>query len=234
MFCAQCGQSVAQADRFCASCGQSILQSAPGPVAASAGALPYGGPPQGPPTFFGVQPPTPNYAVGAVRGDLDPVTGQPLAGWGKRVGAYLLDGVIVGVPLGVIWIIVIAASNQRTGQIACTDTFTCHYVTVFHPATFWPASIAIWLVAVLYYVILIGRSRGQTLGMMAIGIAVRDSSNADQSIGFGRALLRYIVMFLLGLPFGIPLLVDLLSPLWDSRQQAWHDHAATSMVVAVR
>jgi uncharacterized RDD family membrane protein YckC len=232
MFCANCGRAVAQTDTFCASCGQAVQ---PGAIDAAVTTPPlqYGTPPPPAPPAPGMQqPPPPGFAVGVGR-DLDPVTGRPLAGWGKRVGAYLLDAVILGIPLVIVWVIIIAASNSTTGQVICNNSFSCHYTTVFHPGTFWPATIVIYLVPVAYFTLLLGRKRGQTLGMMAIGIAVRDAAT-DSPIGFGRALLRYFIIFVLSLAFGIPLLIDFLSPLWDRRQQAWHDHAASSLVVAVR
>ena len=104
---------------------------------------------------------------------------------------------------------------------------------MFHPARFWPATIGIEAISWLYFIVLIGRSRGQTVGMMALGIAVRDS-RSNVAIGMGRAFVRQVVIFALGLPLGIPVLIDYLSPLGDRRQQAWHDHAASSIVIAVR
>ncbi len=87
------------------------------------------------------------------------------------------------------------------------------------------------IVSGIYWVLLVGGPRGQTIGMRATGIAVRDATT-DTSIGRGRALVRYVVIFALGL-LVVPVLIDYLSPLWDRRRQAWHDHAADSVVVAL-
>ena len=57
-----------------------------------------------------------------------------------------------------------------------------------------------------------------------------DAENGG-AIGFGRAALRRFVYQVLFLPFGIPGLINALSPLWDRRRQAWHDKVANSVVV---
>jgi len=71
---------------------------------------------------------------------------------------------------------------------------------------------------------------GQTLGKMALHIRVVDATTGAP-IGVPRAMLRYLVYALLWIACVIPGLVNVLSPLWDPRNQAWHDKAARSVVV---
>jgi len=92
---------------------------------------------------------------------------------------------------------------------------------------------------VVYGTLLCGSPRGQTLGMMAVGVrAVRDESFAV--LGYGRALARALfegVLRLINLLFfllGLIWLLDMLFPLWDRKRQTLHDKAAGSVVLRVR
>jgi uncharacterized RDD family membrane protein YckC len=82
----------------------------------------------------------------------------------------------------------------------------------------------------LYYGIMNGSKRGQTLGKMALGIAVRDARTGGP-IGFWRGIGRYAITIVFYVVLVIPYIIDSLSPLWDSRRQAWHDHVVHSVVV---
>jgi len=95
-----------------------------------------------------------------------------LAGWWRRVGAVLLDALIVGVPLTLLGL---AAGLGQAGQ-----------------------NLLGLVVGLAYSVYFIG-SRGQTLGKMAAGVKiVRDGSPAP--IGYGLATGRYFAAFLSALP----------------------------------
>jgi uncharacterized RDD family membrane protein YckC len=88
------------------------------------------------------------------------------------------------------------------------------------------------VVSLGYFSFLDGGRRGQTVGKMAVGIAVRDIDTGGP-IGAGRALLRRFIFF--ATYFGLILFViNALSPLWDRRRQAWHDKVVHSCVVNIR
>jgi len=89
------------------------------------------------------------------------------------------------------------------------------------------------LAPVFYLSIGDGTKRGQTVGKLAMGIAVHDS-HGNTVIGFWRGLGRTCFNVVLGLPFEIPLLVGNLAPLWDRRRQSWADHVVHSIVVDLR
>ena len=90
-----------------------------------------------------------------------------------------------------------------------------------------------FILGVLYYTILNGSEKGQTLGKMAMKIAVRDEVTGGP-IGYGKALLRYIAgMALAVITCGIGGLVDALFPLWDAKRQTIHDKVVKSVVVEV-
>ena len=83
-----------------------------------------------------------------------------------------------------------------------------------------------------YFSFLDGGRGGQTVGKMAVGIAVRDIDTGG-AVGAGRALVRRVFFF--ATYFGLILFVlNALSPLWDPRRRAWHDKIVRSCVVSIR
>ena len=78
-----------------------------------------------------------------------------------------------------------------------------------------------------------GSRRGQTVGKIALGIAVRDARTGGP-IGFWRALGRNAITVVFRLLLYIPYILDSLAPLWDARRQAWHDKVVHSVVVDLK
>jgi uncharacterized RDD family membrane protein YckC len=149
--------------------------------------------------------------------------GQPLASWGSRVGATLIDWLILLVPAIVLTVIVVAiAAGSDTGAIVTGILgFLAYLVVLF-----------------IYAPVLMSRGgacNGQTWGKQMIGIrAVRDNG---QTMSFGWAALREIAVKGLGvsiassiIPF-IPWLLDSLWPLWDDENRALHDMVCSTHVV---
>jgi len=141
------------------------------------------------------------------------------------VGALLIDALVTGIPLAIV--VGIVADHTVTTTY---NLFTGASTTTVSSAFGW-----VWLPVVvaqiLYFAILDGL--GQSVGKRAVGIAVR-SVATGQPIGFGRALARWLIYTVLWWFFLIPGLLNALSPLWDARRQAWHDHAVGSVVVNIR
>jgi uncharacterized RDD family membrane protein YckC len=92
--------------------------------------------------------------------------------------------------------------------------------------------------SLLYYGLLNGGDRGQTVGKRVLSIQVRDATSGGP-IGVGRGVLRALVAWGPGQAFtfafvgGIWTVLDGLWPLWDERRQALHDKVANSVVVDV-
>ncbi len=123
----------------------------------------------------------------------------PRAGFGRRLVAAILDGVIlmaVSMPFALVDI-----------------------------GAYYAVSTAI---GILYFTLMEGGSRGQTVGKRAMGIRVIDSSHGG-SIGYGRAFVRYIGRLL----SSIVLFIGYLWMLWDEQKQTWHDKLASDLVVPV-
>jgi uncharacterized RDD family membrane protein YckC len=149
--------------------------------------------------------------------------GTPLASWGSRVGATLIDWVILLVPVAILVAIVIGvAAGSDTGAIVSAILGFLTYLVV----------------AFIYAPLLMSRGgerNGQTWGKQLLNIrVVRDSG---QSMTFGWAALREIAVKGLALAIAgsiiplIPYLLDYLWPLWDDENQALHDKIVSTHVV---
>jgi uncharacterized RDD family membrane protein YckC len=149
--------------------------------------------------------------------------GVPLASWGSRVAATLIDWLILLVPAVVLGIIVIAiAAGSDTGAIVTGILgFFAYLVVLF-----------------IYAPVLMareGKNNGQTWGKQTLGIrVVRDNG---QTMSFGWAALREIAVkgLLVSLVSAIipliPWLLDSLWPLWDDENRALHDIVVSTHVV---
>ena len=136
--------------------------------------------------------------------------------WGRRVGAYLLDTLVLVVPLIAIVIFALAAGNPDDEDDSSWAVIGIAYLlTIVAPF--------------VYFTVMHGRESGQTLGKRWLGIRVVDDSTGT-SIGYGRAFGRYAITVVFGL-FILPLLLDYLWPLWDRKNQALHDKVVGSVVV---
>jgi uncharacterized RDD family membrane protein YckC len=91
-----------------------------------------------------------------------------------------------------------------------------------------PGNLISLVLSAGYFTFFHGRT-GQTPGNAAMSIRVLDPGTGEP-IGYARALRRWIVSIL----SGIPLLLGYLWMLWDPKQQTWHDKAAGSLPVRVR
>jgi uncharacterized RDD family membrane protein YckC len=149
--------------------------------------------------------------------------GRPLAGWGSRVGATLLDGLILLIPAVVLTILIIGiASASDSGAIV---TGILGFLAYF--------------IASLFYAPLLmargGENNGKTFGKQIVGIrVVRD---VGQPFDMGSAFVRELVVkqllfnFVGGFFFSIPTLLDYLWPLWDDQNRSLHDMVVKTHVV---
>ncbi|HEV3264145.1 MAG TPA: RDD family protein [Acidimicrobiales bacterium] len=187
----------------------------PPPGAPGYGASPYGAPPYG-------QPPA-GAPYGYVTGPVD-VLGRPLAEWWQRAVAIIIDSVMLGI------IFAILRGIFGGGN---TIVFNSNGTTTVHTGHLIIAEIIEVVLTLAYFGIFDGSAQGQTLGKMALGIATRDI-NTGGPIGPGRAVLRRFIYTILWALLFIPGLINVLSPLWDQRRQAWHDKAVSSDVIKTR
>jgi uncharacterized RDD family membrane protein YckC len=183
----------------------------------------------------------PGYTSPAPPGAGGPLSGGPfapapaafggrfvLAGWWRRAGAQLIDGLIVGV--GALILLLVITAPFSVGFFASDNAgFASLAVGAFL------AIVCIAIVALLYAPALMARTNGKTLGRMATGIRVVRASG--EPITFGFAMLREVVVksLLFGIAGsitgGIVNLVDYLWPLWDEENRALHDFVVNTRTV---
>ena len=192
--------------------------------------------PQAPPPPAGPQSPAPGPQAPTYGGPVPPGgweqpiaqqqpgwAGLPLASWGTRLGAQVIDWLILLVPVVVLTVIVVGvATNSDTGA----------WVTGIL------GFLAYLVVALLYAPLLMAREgehNGKTLGKQMLGIrVVRDGG---ESMGFGWAALREIVVKNLGVGIAssiipiIPWFLNYFWPLWDDSNRAIHDIICSTHVV---
>ena len=188
-------------------------------------------PPMPPPPGLGAFPPPPTGAFPPPGPFVTPGTpvsssGLPLAHWGIRLGGYAID-------------LVLSAIVQRIFESVFRHTSTLQVHWIMHRPNRLPmryslsflAIIVSLLIFVVYATLMIG-TRGQTLGMMAVGIrAVR--AEDDGSVGLGRALGRALIQLVMALTVIVGLISDFF-PLWDPKRQTLQDKAASTLVVRSR
>lgn len=131
--------------------------------------------------------------------------------------AALVDGLVVGVPMFLV------LTRLGLYQVEATETsFELHTGP-------WGVLVNV-AVPLLYSALLDGGPRGQTVGKRVAGIKVVDAVEGGV-IGPGRAAVRRLLYNAFFVMFVIPGVINVLSPLWDPRRQAWHDKAVNSLVV---
>ena len=140
------------------------------------GAPPYGQPFAGAP--FG-------YTSGPVDSQ-----GRPLAEWWQRLVAIVIDGIMIGIVYSILL------------SIAVRGSFS-HGFTHFG-LRLWIVDLIVGLGGIAYFAILEGSERGQSLGQMALGIAVRDATTGGP-IDPKRAGIRMVILYpwlvLIWIPF---------------------------------
>lgn len=182
--------------------------------------------------------------------------GAPLAGWGIRVAAYLID-------LVPIWLLSTLLSipaqvamqddmNRLTDELAETGDMAAFWdswlETTRESMTWqWPLSLLI----VAYFALML-RWKGATPGKLALGLRVRRRDEPGQlpwstialrvaafnGVGFLPLLALYtgswLLIVLAATFLTVYMFADLLWPLWDKKRQALHDKVARTNVVKIR
>ena len=151
-----------------------------------------------------------------------PVAGHwQLSGWWRRVGAAILDGIVITLVAFILLAIVGAIVGggflvgDTTGVIAAILGFLA-----------W--GICAIVAALLYAPLMMARTNGKTLGRMAVGIRVVRANGEPMSFGFAmlrEVLVKWLLFGVAGasVTFGIAPLLDVLWPLWDEENRALHD-----------
>jgi uncharacterized RDD family membrane protein YckC len=159
-----------------------------------------------------------------------PVAGQyVLAGWWRRVGAAIIDGLIISVVAFIIM------TPLGVGLFASDgDTDGGGFVALI--LGFVLAGLIIAIVAFAYAPVMMGKTNGKTLGRMATGIRVVRADGQAITIGFAAIREVAVKTLLIGtvagsITFGLATLIDVLWPLWDDENRALHDFVVNTRTV---
>ncbi|WP_328537124.1 RDD family protein [Streptomyces sp. NBC_00344] len=135
--------------------------------------------------------------------------GMPeFAGWWRRFGALLLDGLIIGVPYSII----VGIGGSVGGG----------------------AGSAIAIVGILFgiglglFKLYKEGTTGQFIGKKALGISLLREADG-QTLGFGMAFVRYLAHFV----DSIACYLGWLWPAWDAKKQTFADKICSTVVVKV-
>lgn len=128
-----------------------------------------------------------------------------LAGWWRRAGAFLIDGLVIAIPSFIV-------ARRLNGTT--TERVSVNLLFIFG--------------GIAYGALLI-RAQGKTLGMRALSIAALDLRNG-RKITMGAAWLRSVVSFAL---FG--LMSEILFLYGATQPQGWssHSHGVTGLVSVI-
>jgi uncharacterized RDD family membrane protein YckC len=143
-----------------------------------------------------------------------------LSGWWRRVGASLLDGILV-LPLGILLGLLLGADLDQIWSDSAPNSDQ------------WLATAGSVLAFLLYFPAIMRATDGRTLGKMATRIRVVRTDGKAMSLT--RATWREAIVK--ALPASLPWvgwilgLLDDLWPLWDPENRAIHDLLAGTRVV---
>lgn len=198
---------------------------------------PPGTPPPPPPGYPPAPPPgtpPPGYfppgAPGVAGAPSPQADGLPLAGFGVRLGAFLLDSLLYG--LVTVPFIVIGAIMWVTSLDCVTigNTTECELrdggAGPIVLGTF--VMVAGAFLAFALFVRALART-GQPWGARIVGVRVVRTGSGE-IIGLGRAIGRTLFQYFLS---GSICYLGYLWMLWDPKKQTWHDKVSDSVVVRV-
>ncbi|MGW2561944.1 RDD family protein [Streptomyces sp. NPDC001514] len=189
------------------------------------GQPPYGYPqqaPQGVPHQYG-QPPQQQYGYPQQQPyphGANPPAGMPgmpgaglppLAHWGLRVGAYLLDILIIAGPMYALAFVDLATSDDPSS-----------------PQILGMIGMLYALGMGIFQLYKEGRT-GQTIGKKVLGISLHRERDGS-TVGFGMALVRKLAHFL----DSLACYLGWLWPLWDDKKQTFADKVCGTVVIRVR
>ena len=149
-----------------------------------------------------------------------------LASAGARLGARVLDSIIMIVGYVILLVIGIGAAVGASWDSEEASALSVGAIVA--------TVLLIAIVGILYEVTMIAL-KGQTLGKMATSIKVVRADNG-QVPGWGKSIGRWIIPVALAFIPVVGWILSLLvylSLLWDKIRQGWHDKAAGTLVVKV-
>lgn len=191
--------------------------------------LPQSLPPIPPPGYAPAPPPYAGYqAPGyAAPGYGTPQTGTAYAHWGRRVGASLIDFLLI-LPFVIGGIVVLAANTTTT-----TQDYGYGYTATTDSTNLTGSALIVFLIIVASGIAVSGWNRwfrqgktGYSIGKQALGIKLireRTGQPLGGGLAFGREILHAAD--------NAVVYIGYLWPLWDPKRQTFADKIVSSIVV---
>ena len=208
-FCTNCGAQNQDNAQYCTGCGSPIrvaLATPPGQLSPVSGAPP----PLAVPYATAAGPPLPPGATYAL--------------WADRVVGYLIDMLLVGVGMGVLYLVLGGLFAMMAGLGSNIAGGMCCMMILLFPVS----SLLVGLFNGVYLV----AQRGASIGQGVMNLKVVDING--NLLSTGTAFIRLIARVALGFVPMVGPLLDLLWPLWDEKRQTLHDKAVGSYVLKLR
>ena len=145
---------------------------------------------------------------------------RALASPGKRLGARLLDTIIILLGQAFLGFFGVGTASRGTGG---GESMIAAFVGI---------ALTLAFLAVVYEVTLTALY-GRTVGKMLVGIQVVRADTGDVP-GWGKAIIRWLLPFIFIFVPVLGVFLHLLvygSLTWDNSRQGWHDKAAGTLVV---
>ncbi len=162
--------------------------------------------------------------VGSVGGLPAPSAPSRYASFWQRVGAWVIDLLVVGIPYNVLSALLLPGKQPKV-----TSTTDAAGRVTLHWSGNWRAFTIVFLAGVvawwLYSALLQSSARQATVGKMALKLIITDE--ARNRISFARATGRHFAGILNVLTLGI----GYLMVIWTPKKQALHDRVAGTVVV---
>jgi uncharacterized RDD family membrane protein YckC len=149
---------------------------------------------------------------------------RPLASWGQRAGAYVIDSLLVAAVALVPGFILLIPAIAMASNEAAEPSSGVVLLSVLGIACI----VIVGIAAQLWYFGSRQGETGTTVGKRMLGIRLVDM-HTGLPIGKGRGLGRGAMRWALGA--ASVSIISLLWPLWDAKRQTWEDMVVKSVVV---
>ena len=151
--------------------------------------------------------------------------GQAYAGFWIRLVARLLDTLIVGIPLAIVFGVLALAAGGLAAGTSNSDQNTQNGAAAVFSGIFILFYLVAIAVSIGYWVYFWGTT-GSTFGMRVFRLRVVDA-NTGGPIGIPRALVRWLMTIV----NSWACYIGWIWVAFDPRKQGWHDKVANSVVL---
>jgi uncharacterized RDD family membrane protein YckC len=169
--------------------------------------------------------PTPQVSWEAPSETTGPAPGMEYAPHGGRLVAYILDGLIISIVVGLLLLVAFIVVGTGLTVDSTTNRVDASSVSTFQWLIFAVLVIIACIVGLFYFPFFWARG-GQTLGMRPFQLwVVRDRDGGP--IGWGTAFLRLVGLYVAGAVFYLGFIWIFI----DKRRRGWQDLIAGTIVI---